>query len=82
MEDWLEKSLPFLTDFIQDECRNQLSEMNVCICREEFFTHLLFIGDEKSGNYALHERRGNELRCTVSNENATGVCQCHDLRLV
>lgn len=50
MEDWLEKSLPFLTDLIQDECRNQLSEMNVCIFREEFFTHLLFIGDEESGN--------------------------------
>lgn len=38
MEDWLEKSLPFLTCFIQDWCENQLSEINVSICREDFFS--------------------------------------------
>lgn len=48
MEDRLEKSLPFLTCFIQDWCKNQLSEMNVYIFREEFFSHLLFIGDKGS----------------------------------
>jgi len=50
MEDWLEKSLPFLASFMQDWCKNQLSEMNVCIRREEFFSHLLFIGDKGNWN--------------------------------
>lgn len=50
MEDWLEKSLPFLTCFIPDWCKNQLSEVSVCICSEEFFSHLLFIGDKGSWN--------------------------------